>query len=830
MKKLIILVLLFISYCGFSQGRPTIPIGTFPVPNGLTAYSFIAQNAKADTIWFWSVIDKAWKPFVSNGSGGGSIDSASFNLNQLTIYRPGGLGNVRASFDTTLWPTIYRLNTLYQPKLSQLFLDSLTKTFTADITNISKGLIGLSWYNGNGTHGNISDLLQPVLGTLSAGQLLRWNGGVWENWTPNYLTSADVPNKDSIRHTIYDIASGSVGDGTATLTYTKWNGVTTPIRFINGGWISSPTNGQILTYNSSLNSFVNTNPTTTTLTSLGLTAWAQNLVTTANPSAVRYIKINADNTTSLVSAEDFLTGLNVGFAVDSLTVFAKDGGSNRDTILINTAYIATIPFLYDKIDSLAAALEGGLPDGDLGDISKSGTTLTIDNGVVTNAKVAAGIDAGKLADGSVSNTELQYINSLTSNAQTQINTKLAISDTANKWINNSYKRSDSFFYKKGATEVFIGKDSVGGGNLIYEHAGNGENLLYDSSDVLIPKRIIGSGGTVVSTLSDSTIQVATNLSSYPTRTELQDTASAIRDDIGSGLVFAGPYGDGESPFWFDTTINRLSVKWNNLIFHFAITDSVDGTTYDVDAQSYIDDVQAAGVTLTVSQKQAINNYVLGLKSDGLWTLIYDQGLPVWGTAAASAVMLKGTHTTTWVNSPTFGSTGVTGNGTNQYGNLNFSPSTAYASQDNAHIAVYLQNDSSNSNMIDIGAVSVSPVRIVRIIGRAGLNASSFINDNTAVNQGVASSAGLYLTSRVSSAAQVSFKNGSLLVGSGASTSTGLSSENIYILASNQVGSPGLWSTRTMSLWSIGAGLTNTQAVNLSSRINTLMTALGINIY
>jgi len=52
------------------------------------------------------------------------------------------------------------------------------------------------------------------------------------------------------------------------------------------------------------------------------------------------------------------------------------------------------------------------------------TATEINDGSITNAKVATGIDATKLADGSVSNTELQYINSLTSNAQDQLDDKI----------------------------------------------------------------------------------------------------------------------------------------------------------------------------------------------------------------------------------------------------------------------------------------------------------------------------------------------------------------------------------------------------------------------
>ena len=106
-----------------------------------------------------------------------------------------------------------------------------------------------------------------------------------------------------------------------------------------------------------------------------------------------------------------------------------------------------------------------------------------------------------------------------------------------------------------------------------------------------------------------------------------------------------------------------------------------GVTYDTDALAYF----TANTSITsAADKNAINTFYLGLKSDGIYTKMKAMYLPIWGSAASSKWNLINNRTfdLSFTTGWTYSSSGITPNGTSAYADTFLIPSTNFANTKN----------------------------------------------------------------------------------------------------------------------------------------------------
>ena len=261
-----------------------------------------------------------------------------------------------------------------------------------------------------------------------------------------------------------------------------------------------------------------------------------------------------------------------------------------------------------------------------------------------------------------------------------------------------------------------------------------------------------------------------------------------------------------------------------------------GVTYDADALAYFN---ANTAITSTADKNAINTFYLGLKSDGIYTKIQAMYLPLWSSASANKWNLKNpldtnaayrlSFTTGWTHT----SSGITPNGTSTFAETFFNPrnnATLY----NQHLSYYSRTQTATGTNTDIGAfqnsapdVYVNSIAVFRSDNISVGNINS--NDTTRLTPSETDGRGYYILSRTANNSLKLYKNNTTKATS--TTTTTLINPNLGITIGglNVDGTVSQYSNKQCAFCSIGDGLTDTQASNFYTRINTLMTYFGINV-
>jgi hypothetical protein len=248
-----------------------------------------------------------------------------------------------------------------------------------------------------------------------------------------------------------------------------------------------------------------------------------------------------------------------------------------------------------------------------------------------------------------------------------------------------------------------------------------------------------------------------------------------------------------------------------------------GSAFDIDALLFFNRVTSAGGSLSLIERQAVNQLVVDLKSAGIWSSMKAIYPMVGASAAACAQNLKsssftGSFSTGW----TFSSTGVTPNGVSAYMDTTLVPS-ANLSITSGHFSFYSRTSTLDLPEYDLGSQDGggAPNALIIKYSNSSFYAAYGSYNATYTNS---NSQGFYVVNRNSATDTTGFKNNSKVITQ--SQTAALSTASLYIGGYNNNGSMIQPSTKQCAFSSIGDGLTDTQASNFYTAVQAFQTTLS----
>ena len=253
---------------------------------------------------------------------------------------------------------------------------------------------------------------------------------------------------------------------------------------------------------------------------------------------------------------------------------------------------------------------------------------------------------------------------------------------------------------------------------------------------------------------------------------------------------------------------------------------------DPDAQAFVNRVYNAGGTLTNTEANAVNQLTIDLKSIGVWSSMKAIYPMVGASAAACAQNLKSSSFTgTFSGGWTYASSGVTPNGTSGYMNTGFVPSTDFSSSTSFGLFLYTSSTTASNNARDLGAFTNSGVPSFSLTSKDQTSSKTDLYDYAnRISVSGYNVEGFYIGSRTASNSAKLYRNGTSI---GTTTGAAGTAPSIYITlggvnnsSSNPITSVIGFDSKTFSIAGFCDGLTDTEASNFYTAVQTFQTTLS----
>jgi hypothetical protein len=248
---------------------------------------------------------------------------------------------------------------------------------------------------------------------------------------------------------------------------------------------------------------------------------------------------------------------------------------------------------------------------------------------------------------------------------------------------------------------------------------------------------------------------------------------------------------------------------------------------DPDAQAYLQAVEVAdNQALEQGVQQAVNQFVIGCKADGIWSAIKASCILAGArTLTGALIPLAGTAPTNvnFVSGDYNRKTGLAGDGSTKY--LNSNRAANADPQNNCHLSVYRSSSEAHIDKTFIGSFNSTSGSYLDFRGST-FNVWRLVTSATAgINVSLPSTAsGFFGASRTAAAAHTGRMNGTTLSGVDGSAVQGSGFNHLVFGRWNAVSSiVDNYSTARLAFYSIGESL---DLAKLDTRVSALITAFG----